>query len=305
MLFSMMNLFFRGRLLFMIDLDHPNQSDYFPTSDHRLIEYAHRNFVEYGRRDEGQEIETTSMSFAQSHQLMMHQAILTLYIRGTVNPADMEKAREYYEYMRQNYRDLDGNIHERYGQTLEEFMEYLFTTFTDTQRNTIALLTELMNAAFLSLAQGDYDGYTAYMNNARAAYDRFMSGKEMYKEDRGKLQKFPRVVGQMLFSFLVVQPVPTYYKGRVWSHFLSGTPEETDFIRMIFDQSRGYLSDECEAQGFDLNRLFPEPAEMAAYREAHTDDEPFDDPYLPTPSGPARAEPVAPPEIVKPKGLEK
>lgn len=231
----------------------------------------------------------------------MHQAILNLYVRGTVNPADMETAREYYEYMREHYREPDGSIHPRYGQTLEEFGEYLFENFTDTQRNTIALLTQLTEASFLALAQGDAEGYVAYMSNAKQAYDRFMSGKETYREDRGKLQRFPRLVGRMLFNFLVINPVPTYYKGRVWNYFLTGTPEETDLLRMIYDQSRDYLVAQCEAGGFDIDRLFPAPADMDAYREAHQDDEPFPDPFLPEqPRTPRPGEVIMDPKIVKP-----
>lgn len=304
-LFALMNLFFKGRLLFMIDLDHANQSDYFQMSDLRMVDYVQKNFLEFGRREEGPDVTATSMSFSQAHQLVMHQAILALYIRGTLDPEDMAKARKYYEFMREHYRQPDGSVHPRYGQRLEDFINYLLTSFTDTQRNTIALLSELTDTAFLALAQGDANGYRAYMRNAREVYDRYMAGKESYREARSKLQTYPRLVGRMLFNFLVAEPVPTFYKGSVWHYLMTGTPQETDLLRMIFDQSRDYLSPMCDAEGFDVDKLFPQPPDMDEYRKAHVDDKPFPDPFIPEPRESASGEAVKPPEIVKPKGLEK
>lgn len=282
-MFCELRMFAQGKLLFMIDLEQPNRSYYMDCADPRFIDYAHNNYLEYGKKHEEDPRDTAGAVLARSHMNLLSEAIRTLYFRGRLNAPDMQKAEYYYDYLREHYRNPDGTVRERYRRPLDEFVARQIEEYADTHRSTIELITSFTDAALLALATGDRQTYVVNMAYCKEAYDRYMRGKATDKQTRIKLPRFRRVVGRNLFNVLVSYPVPSYYKGRIWEHFLRGNEDELDVVRMIFDQSRSFLTAQCDAQGYDVNKLFAEPPGMDAYRAEHAGEEPFEAPHVPRP----------------------
>jgi hypothetical protein len=98
---------------------------------------------------------------------------------------------------------------------------------------------------------------------AKKVYDVYMAGKVDAYSDRLSLHPFDVYRDVAAARFLAYTPLPVFYKHRVWQTL------ELKTRQAAYDLAIPALRAQCEAEGYDPGKAFPEPEGMEAYRRAH------------------------------------
>jgi hypothetical protein len=292
-LFGLKGMFAAGRIMFTPDLDNPANSFFAQFTDVRYAEPLHEEYVRYGHKHDPRAAEGTGGYYmATGHVNAVHEAIRTLFVRGSAFPEDMARAQKLYKYLRDHYRQPDGSPKPEYLNTLADWVEIDMRGMAERSRTSRELLSSFFDAELLALSLGKYREAEAYLNWAKRVYDIYMRDKADSPTDRMAMYPFDELHRQAIARFFIYAQVPIPYKTRVWD-LLS-----LELRRSVYDLSIPALQAQCQAAGYDLAKAFPEPPDMEAYRKAHPElDKKL---YIPEPEP---VDPNAPPleyEIIHP-----
>jgi hypothetical protein len=304
MQFGLNRLIHSGRLTFRLDPEHPNQSDYNEAPDIRFIEPLHQAYIEMGKKKTGGEgldknVETQAKYFANGHRGFLEDAVRLLYRYGT--DAQLQQAREYYRYLRTNFKMPNGDPMPQYLLPFDEFA--IHGLFQDIDRMKIA--TSTINAeleqSFAYLSMGDLDLYQGQQRMARRMYETFMKRRGKDPSDRMKLPPWETMLANTLSRFMTLPAVQLSSvrpprgvspqsetarqiyilqakqaivpKARVWRHLSTlGDVERVNeanrkLRQRVYDEMLPVVAAQCELAGLDVDKAFPEPVGMAAFRE--------------------------------------
>lgn len=266
MFFSLRNLFLRNSIVFepypeAIHLSYLNLG-----RDMNFIEAMHQTYVVYGKLYDIRpaNVGPAGDTFRIGHINFLTEAIRLLYLSGRE-----DEAQHYYSFLQDNYTLNDaGEVNQAFTKTLENFvMDNFRETLGSTpgQREIRLALNGLMFHAFERLARGDMQVYLRYMQRAQELHAEFMKDKggDVFMESK-QLRPFREMQIDAFLEWFArppISPMQTIQKIRLWR----AAPL---YLRQgVYDELLPALEAECDAWDFELARAFPEPKNMAQYRE--------------------------------------
>ncbi len=202
-------------------------------------------------------------SYAAGFENFLHQAISFSYLYG-----DEKMAMEYYNKARKQYgSDPMARIRGTYSRTLPEFVFSQFQDNADMSSNNRQFIDAMLQRAFTAgLANGRPDIFNRFVEMAKMAYDRQKSkGVAAPNADQRRMDflPFPELVATTYESYISTPGIPLDFRARVWAM----TPP--DLKQIVYDKVMLKIKPQFANTGFDVNRAFPEPPGMEAYRKAN------------------------------------
>ncbi len=275
--FSLMNFCKRGRLVFELNRDKPNRSALSLLPDLRMVAPMHRMFLALGpvHADPGENVGRTAGEMLKSgHINTLEEAIVLFYARG-----DRASAEQYYAYLRDNYKEIDGSTKQRYLIGLDAFVLGEVKSLSESYKDALALIHSFLSGAMLSLAEGDGTAHARQVERAQFVWKTYMADKADDRQGRLRLPPFNEMRGDALRDFLVYTP-SLLLRATVWQ------AEDTEIKRFAWRDPdvAAYLKAQCEARGYDDTKAFPEPPGMAEFRKAHPEPTRPEEEQLATPA---------------------
>lgn len=262
MLFSIQKLAQLGRYVLRLDLDEPMDSYLAMLPDFRYIEAMHNKYLEMGKKhaDEGEDVEgKTSEMLRSGHVNYLHSAIVALYFAGRE-----AEAQKWLDYLTVNYKDPNtGETKEMYLQGLQPFVYDQLPDMVESFQEVVYLLHSMLESAYMALAAGYSDEYTAAINNVALVYKKYQGDKLEDPEGRRALPPFVQVRADALSRFLLEGSHPVIYRVWAWQR------EQDDVKRQCYDFVAPYLVKLAELEGYDVAKAFPEPPGMEQWRKDH------------------------------------
>jgi hypothetical protein len=268
--FSLRNLWHRNNIVF-----EPNPRAIYDSylnlsRDPAFIEPMHQAYIRYGRLFEP-EVESLAFTegagqtFRTGHINFLTEIIRELYLSGY----DLQAAY-YYHYLQETYpTNSIGEPNPALQKTLKDFVmdSFLEEIQFASLRDITSIVNGFLTNAYNELAEGDVERYVATVRKARDLYDNYM--QEKLSEggwDRVMLPDFSDMMADAFgawFQTPPVSPAETIHKVRLWR------AAPLLLRQAVYDALLPLFRAEAEHWGFALDRTFPEPPGMEAFRAAH------------------------------------
>jgi hypothetical protein len=260
--FSLRNLFNRNRLVF--EPYYPNVAlSYLSFNpDLNFIPTMHEAYLTYGRTIAGDPNEPgAGQTFRSGHANFLAEAIRLLFFAGR-----QQEAAEYYAWLQDNYgHDYTGELSIDYDKTLRDFVIDTFLEADLNWRDARARLGAAFMAAFEQLAEGNRAQYHEMMTAARTVHERFHEEPVPAGViDKTGMPPFGEMVRDALLEWLrepSLNELMVLDKARLWQQL------PVELAQGVYDEMSAQFRGECELAGFEVARAFPEPPDMAGYRE--------------------------------------
>lgn len=261
-LFGLQEMCKRGRMVFEIDRDQPNQSFLTLGPDLRMVEPMHQMYLALGKvhADKGEKIGDTAGEMLRSgHVNTLEQAIVLFYARG-----QYALGNHYLSYLRDNYKEEDGTTKKRYLVDLETFALREMSDMSDAFKDANALIRQFISGAIDSLAEGDGDAATAQLDHARQVWTNYQKDKSEDAQGRRRLFPFDVMLATALYDFLRFDS-SLLRRAMVWDALATANRVR----QMVYADQRlvDWLRGACEDAGLDPAKAFPEPPGMDEYRK--------------------------------------
>lgn len=261
--FSLRNLFHRNKLTFEPYTDDINYAYINFSSDLNFIEPMHQAYLNYGQvLDPNPEPTGVGFTFRSGHINFLQESIRLLYF------AKREReAAHYYRYLRENYSQRpDGSIDPQYGKTLKEFVtdSFIESESYDSWRETRSAITVMLMNAYAELADGNVAQFRTSWSFARRIHKAYAEQRRDFTTDKMKFPPFPDMQIDTLkvsLGYPPIDPSVTLRKARLWRNL------PLPLRQSVYDDLLPQFEKECELVSFELARTFPEPDDMAGYRE--------------------------------------
>jgi hypothetical protein len=263
LLFAIKTMAKQGRYIFRANVEKPLESFLNVLPDLRWVEAMHKKYIELGPRykDEGENVEgVTSETLRSGHVNELEEAIANLYLSGRT-----QEARDYLDYLAKNYpNQYTKEKQEQYVQDLQTFVFGQIRGGADSYNTANAMIFSCLQRAYTFLAAGAADEYAGAVHSASVIYQKFQEDKEKEPQGRRALPSFVQMQADGLADFVLTSSWPLSIRSGVWSRITN--PE---IKQPIYDFVLPELAAQCQAVGFDVNKAFPAPAGMEAWRAAH------------------------------------
>lgn len=263
MLFALKTLAKQGRYLFRANVDQPKASFLNMMPDTRYIEAMHLKYVELGpkHKEENENVEgMTNDALRSGHVNELHDAIVNLYMAGK-----KDEARQYLVYLAKHYKEQYTNkIQDQYLQDVETFVRSQLKELVDSYASANSLIYSFLDQAYTRLAAGDADEYSNILAQASYVYEVYQSDKRDDKEGRRSLPTFVQMRANALAGFVTDIEWPLSTRAATWLRVTSAEVKQP-----VYDEILPSLKAQCEKLQFDINKAFPEPPGMEAWRAAH------------------------------------
>lgn len=266
-LFSLKTLAKAGRYIFRLDLNDPMKSFLNMMPDLRYIEAMHRKYLELGKQhlDEKEDPgNTAGETFRSGHVNELHDAIVNLYLAGKTG-----EAQKYLDYLAVNYKEeFSKQVQEQYLKSVEEFVYAQVKDMVDSYNTANAMIYATFNNGYWSLAAGNADEQASKFNFAMLLYRKY-EGNDKAKDPEGRrsLPPFEQMRANALGDFVIDPNTPLPIRAMVWER-------EPDTVKQrIYDFIIPTLAEQAQGMNYDVNKAFPEPVGMAAYRKANPNPE--------------------------------
>jgi hypothetical protein len=251
-----------GRYVFRLNLDDPFRSFLATEPDFRYIDAMHRTYIALGKKyaEQGENVENRTCEMLESgHVNFLEDGIIALYMAGRDG-----QAKKYLDYLAKYYPQVGTKKPKpEYQKTLDEFVMIRLPDFMDTQASANRLINSLLYKACLAMAAGQTDEYVATLRRARELYDKYQKGATESPENRLKLPLFEQIHAGALYAFATEPSYPLYVRSSVWRG------EDPGIKQHCYDYAIPGLTAECQREGLDVKRAFPEPPGMAEWRKDH------------------------------------
>jgi hypothetical protein len=257
MLYGLMNLSRMGRYIFRINVDEPFKSFLEMQPSLQYVEPMHKKYIELGKTyaEPGDNVENrTCEMLRDGHVNFLEEAVMNFYFAGR-----LDEAQHYLDYLAKYYPDPNTGVPKPiYFKTVNEFMNDRIAELLDSQPSVKALIGSLLYQGYMALASGKSDEFGTAVRNAEWAYKKYQEGAVSSELNRLRLPEFPSVRAGALFAFLAETNVPLYVRSFVWR-----AEEREDEVRRYcyhYDMPglMKNLAAECEREGLDFKRAFPE-----------------------------------------------
>ncbi len=268
----------RGRLVFEPDFDDPFESYIYVFPDVRFIDVLHKLYLEQAEALRGSEDPEeyyqegpAGRLFKSGHVNALHGWVRQLYLEGRV-----DHARRYYDYLRESYKEPNGETKAMYLKPLEAFVMMDFLEDAESFKQGPVIIDTLLRSCYINLAFERPRAAAAHLQMAQLAYQRYMQSKEVDRTERRKIPKWPKLMASALEDFVLRYPLPSrinlVYKARAWA--LADLPTKLDIYRRM-EPKLAMLCAENDPV-LDPLKAFPPPEGLEAY-EANRDRETDED----------------------------
>jgi len=268
-LFSLQQLITRGRITLGPDFDDPFSSYIELTPDIRYIPYLYDTYMQLGKKHFGDSPRflegTPGPSFMNGFVTAMHNWIELLYLEGGED--NRKQAENYFAWLREHNPHPDGQMQERYLQTVDQFVMGDILAQLQTYKAASAIIGSFIRQALKQFSLGQTKSGLSSMVRARQCYDYWMIDTKIDLNDRRKLQEPAILLRDQAEAFMKEQRVNALAKARLWR----ALPVEQR--QMVYDGLRPYLVRLCDAQlpAWSLERAFPQPPGMDQFRRSRLD----------------------------------
>jgi hypothetical protein len=259
--FSLRNLHLRNKLIFEPNPDAIHLSYINLTRDINFIEPMHQAFIEYGPLLAGEYSQGpgASETFRVGHTSFLTESVRSLYLANR-----KEEAEHYFKYLRETYGiNAQGRINTAFAKPLREFVRDSYISGIGGPRETQLAINAWLDAAFAQLSLGNYAEYDNLVKLARELHRNYHESSPVMSESK-KLPPFYEMQIDALLFFMArpaMAPVDTVHKTKLWW----ATP--IFLKRATYDRLFDLFREECAQWKFDLDKAFPEPPGMDAFRE--------------------------------------
>lgn len=261
--FSLRNLFQRNKLSFEPFYGDVNLSYLNFAPDLAFVEPLHQAYLTYGPWvDPDPETRGAGRTYRIGHINFLREIVSLLYFYG--KEAD---AQHYYDYLRDTYRQPDGSMNPEYTKVLRDFVVDTFYEADLGWRETRTIIAGLILRGFQELSRGNEPEFARNLKQAQAFHIAFQQGEgqNMPPSEKLRFESFPDVVADIL-RVMLLEPATsermTLDKARLWLYLPLSLRQE------VYDDVLDQFTRECQQWRFHAERAFPEPPEMAAFREA-------------------------------------
>lgn len=264
--FSLRNLFYRNRITFEPYTENVNFAYINFNPDMNFIEPMHKAYLAYGAVMEVEPDYQVGAgdAFRSGHINFLSEAVRMFYFAGR------EAEAEYYlDYLRRTYSDRpDGSKSPEFLVPLEDFVKISWDdSFTYNQVR--AAVSQYIYSGLMQLAQGNTALYRLNRAQAESIHENWH--KDTAVTGSSHKLAFPpisEIEADAVYDFLRQPPSSpgiTLLKVGLWTNLYLPTKQA------VWDRVAETLKVECERQGFDLARSFPEPPDMEQYRKNNPD----------------------------------
>jgi hypothetical protein len=262
LLTSLSDLTAQGLYTFRINLTDPADSFLAGGPDIRYIEAMHRKYLELGKKyaEEGENVGNTAGEALRSgHVNHLHTSIVALYLAGR-----RDQAQKYLEYLMINYKDpYTKETKPLYLQGLDGFVRSQLAESVGSYSDAVYSIVALLTSGYVHLATGWFDQYTAAVENAALMHETYQKEHGDDRRGRQTLPLFADMRAYALGSFVVNPAYPLLYRALAWNR------EQAEVKQRYYDLVAPSLKEQCEAEGVDMAKAFPEPPGVEQYRKDH------------------------------------
>ena len=263
LLFSLQYLFRNGRVLFRLNPDKPMESYLAFMPDMRFIDAMHEKYKELGEkyREEGENVENRTAEVIRSgHVNFLEEALVDLYYGGRE-----EEAQNYLNYLAKHYPNpYTGQKQAQYFQNVKDFVRTQVGDLA-TREVSQALILLIARRAYMNLAGGDGEAYTAAVGRAYEVYQAFQSEHADSREGRMSLLPFDQLLSGALIQFISDPSLPVHLRSMVWNRV---NPEVQQWC-WDAPEFVSFILEECDRSNIAQERAFPEPPGMEEWRRTN------------------------------------
>jgi hypothetical protein len=284
--FSLRNLFLFGQILFEPNHNRPNLSYLNRGIEPAFMDPLNRAYMTYGKLIDPDTRDPSGAgdTYRSGHINFLTEIIRTLYMSGLE-----AEAQYYYDYLRDTYPlTIAGTPNPAFQKNLHEYATDSLIDSVDVPglREMIIVINSFLINAYQELAGGNVERYAKLVRRAYQFYEDYMAKKRQEGYERLRLPPFEEMQVDAFVNFLKTPAygeVDTIHKVHLWH-------SAPLYLRQpAYDLLLPAFTAECNYFGFDLEKAFPEPPGMEAYRKtrAPRQEEDLEDDVITLPSGDA------------------
>ncbi|MCB9850068.1 MAG: hypothetical protein H6817_05125 [Phycisphaerales bacterium] len=243
----------------------PNHSFYQPLPDARFIKHMHQAYLYYGAiqfHDDPRFIPGTSgPNYFGGHRNFLMDSIQQLYLAG--GDKNLAEAKEYFFYLRQFDREVDGSIKKKYQDTFEAFVFSGMLEDLDTQVRSQMFISELLYRSLRNAGDGDIEAARDHFNEAKKWWMYYMRDKmDLARNSRQRLEPIGIIRRDVARVYMSSPENSPRQKWLVWQALDLATRQA------IYDEALPIVVAQCAAfdPPYNPSKVLPEPPGMEAYR---------------------------------------
>ncbi len=266
----------RGRIILNPDFDDPFQSYIQMLPDSRFADVLHEAFLALGARDRPENEDPAKYFkegpagrlYKSGHVNFLHTLVRQLFIERRI-----QKAEHYYEYLRDNYKEPDGQTKEMYLTSLKEFAlkDYLedIVSFKQGPR----LIANMMQVGLLNLIYDRPKQGISRIRIAREGHEKYQESYLGDRTERRRIPPWPEYKAGMFRDFLLYYSLPKkydmVYKARAWK--VMDGPTRLAVYRDIAE----HVAELCAESDppLDPAKAFPPPAGLEDFEAGRQEKE--------------------------------
>jgi len=231
--------------------------------DSRFADVLHEAFLELGARDRPKDEDEAKYFkegpagrlYKSGHVNFLHTLIRQLFLEGRI-----QKAEYYYEYLRDNYKEADGQTKEMYLTSLEEFALKDYWEDIVSFKQGPRLIANMMQVGLLNLIYGRPKEGVRRIRFAREGHEKYLESYKGDRTERRRIPPWPEYKAGMFRDFLLHYPLPKkydmVYKARAWKAMDNQTR------LAVYQEVAERLAELCRESDppLDPAKAFPPPA---------------------------------------------
>jgi len=267
----------RGKLVLEPDFDSAGDSFIELLPDPRFIPYLHQAYLTLGEEQFGDDPRfipgTSGPNYMNAHFTYLADWVRMLYFEG--GQKNLERAKDYYAYLRQYNRNDDGSVRKDYVQPLEQFVFQSFHEDLGGFRSANVTIGALIARSVKQLAIGEIDASVASMELARYGWMYYakIKGIDPGLTERRSLPPLSEMRVDAVVNILSSPEVLVIHKVRIWQGLDLATRQQT------YDRLLPYFTELAARHQppMSLDKAFPAPPGIDEYRRRHPYDKPDED----------------------------
>jgi len=246
-----------GRLMFVPNMEAPEQSDLYRLPDLRFIPILHEKYITLFKSESEEGNDLAAEQYQIGHANFLSDAIKMLYIDGR-----QEDAAYYYDYLRKNIRERNGQPKPVYLQPLRDFVRRDYLERLRSKNMASGVVYQMLLRAYEAMAMNDLSASQSRQEWAKDIYDAYMQDKMQDLTDRRRLPPFDDMAAQVFSNHLITGALPDDYRARLWKN------APPPLQQSVYDEIEPKLREIADRSKFAMSKAFPEPEGMAEYRRA-------------------------------------
>ncbi len=267
--FSLQSMISRGKIVLWPNFDEPLESYIAMTPDTRFIPYLRDTYLRLGKDQFGDRPDfregTPGPNFMTGFITNMHAWIELLYLEG--GERNVEKAENFYAWLRDNNPHPDGSTQQRYLGTVEQFVIGSTPDQLFTYKVSAGIIRSFLQRALKQLSIGQRDAAERSLQRAKTCRETWMADTRVDFNDRRKMQEFPILFRDQVELYLQSPEIAPLFKVTLWKALPDRQQQD------VYDRLHPYFVRLCSQQKppWSAARAFKEPPGMEQARQRNVE----------------------------------